>query len=157
MGGDYFDELRNPEIIMNDDSEINDYDLDFSNDADELTITSPAAERLLGGDDGYQTYGCEQRGSMTNRTDTLSEIDSRPSEAIPVKEVASPIDSTRPVLPQLFGLGGQTEPTQAQTERKRSIVEKDSQFESLVRDFLHELKALKNTVSTMEAKHEKQV
>ena len=53
---------------------------------------------------------------MTNRTNTLSEIDSRPSEAIPVKEVASPIDSTRPVRPQLLGLGGQTEPTQAQTD-----------------------------------------
>ena len=57
---------------------------------------------------------------MTERTDTLSEIDSRPSEAIPVQKVASPIDSTRPVLPQLFGLGGQTEPLQAQTEVKRS-------------------------------------
>ena len=55
---------------------MHDYDLDMSNDADELPITSPAAAHLFGGDDGYQTYGREQQGSMTNRTDTLSEIDS---------------------------------------------------------------------------------
>ena len=67
LEGDYFDELRSPEIIMNDDLCINDYDLDMSNDVDELPITSPAAARLFGGDDGYQTYGREQRGSMTNR------------------------------------------------------------------------------------------
>ena len=93
---------------------------------------------------------------MTNRTGTLSEMDSQPSEAIPVQKVASPIDSTRPILPQLFGLGGQTE-IQTQTEMERSIVEKDSQLESLARNPLIELKALKNTVSTMGAKHEKQV
>ena len=63
---------------------------------------------------------------MTIGTDTLSEIDSRPSEAIPVKEMASPIDSTRHVLPQLFGLCGQTEATQAQTEVKGGKIEKDS-------------------------------
>ena len=45
---------------------MNDYELDMSNDADELPITSPAAARLFGGDDGYQTYGREQRGSMTD-------------------------------------------------------------------------------------------
>ena len=38
MEGDYFDELRSPEIIMNDDSGINDYDLDMSNAADELPL-----------------------------------------------------------------------------------------------------------------------
>ena len=59
MEGDYFDELRSSEIIVNDDSGINDYDLDMSNDADELpiSITSSATSRLFGGDDGYQTYG----------------------------------------------------------------------------------------------------
>ena len=96
---------------MNDD---NDYDLDMSNDADEHPVTSPAAARLSGGDDGYQTYVREQRGSMRIGTDTLSEIDSRPCETIPVKEMASTIDSTRHVLSQFFGLGGQTEPLQAQ-------------------------------------------
>ena len=40
---------------------------------------------------------------------------------------------------------------------ERGKIEKDSQFESLARDLLHELGALKTTVSTMEAKHEKQV
>ena len=38
LEGDYFDELRSPEIIMNDDLCINDYDLDMSNEADELAI-----------------------------------------------------------------------------------------------------------------------
>ena len=41
--------------------------------------------------------------------DTSSKIDSRSSEAIPVKEMANPIDSTRRDLPHIFGLGGQTE------------------------------------------------
>ena len=59
MEGDYFDALRSPAIISNDDVCINDYDLDMSDDADELPITSPAAERPFGGDDGYQTYGRE--------------------------------------------------------------------------------------------------
>ena len=81
----------------------------MSNDVDEHLVTSPAAAHLLGGDDSYQTYVREQRGSMTKYvkigTDTLSEIDSRPSEATPVKEMASPVDSTRHILPQLFGLG----------------------------------------------------
>ena len=70
---------------------------------------------------------------MTDRTDTLSEIDSRPSEAIPVQKVASLIDSTRPVLPQLFGLGGQTELLQAQTEIKRGRIEKKTPTSSLWR------------------------
>ena len=74
---------------MNDGSGIHDYDLDMSHDVGMPPITSPAAARLFGGDDGYQTYGREQRGSMTNTTDTLSEINSRPSEAIPVQKVAS--------------------------------------------------------------------
>ena len=42
---------------------------------------------------------------MTIETDTLSEIDSRPSETIPVKEMANPVESTRHVFPQDFGLG----------------------------------------------------
>ena len=139
MEGDYFDELRGPEIIMDDDLCDNDYDLDMSNDADEHSVTSQVAARLFGGDDGYQTYVREQRGSMTIGTDTLSEIDSRSSEAIPLKEMASPVDSTLRVLPQLVGLGGQTEPLQAQTETNRGITEKESPLESLARGLLTEL------------------
>ena len=56
LEGDYFNELRSPEIIMNDDSCDNDFNLDMSNDSDEHPVTSPAAARLSGGDDGYQTY-----------------------------------------------------------------------------------------------------
>ena len=99
---------------MNDDFYDNDYDLDMGVDIDEHPVTTLAAERLFGGEDGFLTYGREQRGSMTNITETLPEIDSRASEAISVEEVASPIDSTRPVLPQLFGLSGQNEQLQAQ-------------------------------------------
>ena len=95
---------------------------------------------------------------MTKGADTFSEIDSRLYEATPVKEVASPIDSTRQVLPQLFGLGGQTEPTQAQTggEARRGR-EGLSRFESLARDLLHELNAMKNDMRNLSVKHEKQV
>ena len=143
LEGDYFDELRSPEIITNDGSCMNDNDLDMSDHADALHITSPAAERLFGGIGGCQTYGRDQRRSMTNRTDVFSETDSRLSEAILVQKVASPIDSTRPVPSQLFGLGGQTEPLQAQTEVKRGRVEKDFHFESLARDLILELKAMK--------------
>ena len=133
LEGDYFDELRTTQTNMNDDFCDNDYDLDMSDHADELPITSPAAARLFGGIGGYQIYGREQRGSMTKGTVTFSDIDSRLYEATPFKEVASPIDSTRPVLPQLFGLGGQTESTQAQTEMKRGEIEKDSPSSSLWR------------------------
>ena len=76
---------------MNDDFCDNDYDLDMSNDADEHPVTSPSAARHFGGEDGYQTYMREQRGSTTIFADMLSEIDSRPSETIPVKEMATPI------------------------------------------------------------------
>ena len=114
--GDYFYELKSSEIItshMPDDVCTNDYDLDMSAHVDALAIASPAAERLFGGMASWQlskfrlmTASSVQRRSMTDRTDTLSEIDSRPSEAIPVQKVASPIASTRPVLPQFFGLSG---------------------------------------------------
>ena len=63
-------------------------------------MTSPAAERLFGGDAGYQTYGREQRGSMANKTDTLSEIDLRPCtiRGDPGSEGGEPdrFDATRP-------------------------------------------------------------
>ena len=115
LKGDYFDELRTTQTNMNDDFCDNDYDLDMSDHADELPITSPAAARLFA-DIGEAT---RTKGSITKGTDTFSEIDSRLYEVTPVKEVASPIDSTRPVLPQLFGLGGQTEPTQAKMQARQ--------------------------------------
>ena len=59
LEGDYFDELRSPEIIMTYDFTMTDYKLDMSNDADEQPVISPAAARLFGGDDGYQNYGRE--------------------------------------------------------------------------------------------------
>ena len=40
---------------------------------------------------------------------------------------------------------------------KQSKFETKSRFESLARDLSHELKAMKNSVATMEARHEKQI
>ena len=48
MEGDYFDELRRTQTIMNDDSYMANYDLDMSDHVDELPITSPAVERSIG-------------------------------------------------------------------------------------------------------------
>ena len=71
-------------------------------------------------------------------------------------EIPSRCSSQR-VHPKLFGLGGQTGPPQAQSEVKRSTTEKELQLESLARDLLSKLKAMKITVSSMEATHEKEV
>ena len=50
----------------------------------------------------------------------LAEIESRSFEAKPVKEMATPIESTQRSHPQLFGLGGQTGPLQAKSEMDQS-------------------------------------
>ena len=65
-------------------------DLDMSDHVDAPPSPSPSAERLFGGLDGYLIYGREQRRSMTERTDMLSEIDSRPPEAILGSESGEP-------------------------------------------------------------------
>ena len=90
-------------------------------------------------------------------TDMIAEIESRSFQANPVKEMATPIESTQRFHPHLFGLGGQTGPPQAQSEVKRSTTEKELQLESLARDLLSELRVLKSTVSSMEATHEMEV
>ena len=154
---DYFNELSSPEIIKRDDFCDNDYDLDLSEDDVERAEITPAAERLSGGADRFQIYGREQRGSATKSTDMIAEIESRSFDAKPVKEMAIPIESTRQGLPQLFGLYGQTGPPQAQSEVEPSTTEKELQIQSLARDLLSELKALKITVSSMKATHEKEV
>ena len=89
--------------------------------------------------------------------DTLPKFTSRSSEAIPVKEMATPIDSTRRVLPQCFSLDGQTEATQAHEEMKRGEVEKDFKFESLARDLFNELNSMKRDMRKLSANHERQV
>ena len=86
---------------------------------DEHPVATPAAERHIGGDGTFLTYGRGQRESMTDIIDTLPEIDSGAFEAIPVLEMATPIESTRQALPQLFGLGGQTGHLQAKSEMKQ--------------------------------------
>ena len=155
--GDYSDELKRLETFVKGEFTDNDYDLEMSEDGDERAEISPAAERLSGGADRFQIYGREQRGSATMSTDMLAEIESRSFDANPVKEMATPIESTRRGLPQLFGLDGQTGPPQAQSEVKQSTTEKELQLQSLAHDLLSELKALKSTVYSMEATHEKEV
>ena len=120
-GDDYFNQLSSPELVENDVSEDDDYDLDPDSDVNERPVTTPAAERVFGGADNFQTYGREQREPMTNITDTLPEAVSRSFEAMPVLEMATPIESTRQDLPQLFGLDGQTGPLQAQSEVERGV------------------------------------
>ena len=105
---DYFNQLRSPEMIANDDVEDNDYDLEYDSDVDKVPETTPAAERLLGGADSFQNYMREQRESTTRSSDMLAEIEPRPFETIPTKEMATPIESMRRVHPKLFGLGNQT-------------------------------------------------
>ena len=89
--------------------------------------------------------------------DTLPEFTQRSFEAIPVEEMATPIDSTRRVPPQFFSLDGQTEATQAHEEMKLGEVEKDLKCESLARDLFNELDAMKSDMKKFSAYHERQV
>ena len=154
---DYFNELSSPELVVKDDFVDNDYDLKYDSDVDKIPVTTPAAERLSGGADSFQTYMREQRESTTRSSDRLAEIEPRTFDTIPIKEVATPIESTRRVHPMHFGLGGQTGPPQAQSEVKRCTTERELQLESVARDLLSKLRAMEITVSSMEATHEKEV
>ena len=154
---DYFNELSSPELVVKDDFVDNDYDLKYDSDVDKIPVTTPAAERLLGGADSFQTYMREQRESTTRSSDRLAEIETRAFDTIPIKEVATPIESTRRGLPQLFGLGGLTGPPQAQSEVERCTTERELQLESVARDLLSKLKAMEITVSSMKATHAKEV
>ena len=131
---DYFKGLRSPEITTNDDFCDNDYELGDDNDADKIPVTGPSAELPLG-DDSFQAFLSEQRGYPSMDPDAIRKFTSRLPETKPVKEMATPIDSTRRGLPQIFRLDGQTEATQAHGETKRGEVEKDFTFESLARDY----------------------
>ena len=52
---DYSGKLRRLETRNNNDFDMNDYDLEVSEDVDEHPVTTPAAERLSGGEDNFQT------------------------------------------------------------------------------------------------------
>ena len=67
--GDYSDELKRLETFMNDDFLDTDYNLELGEDDYERAVTTPVAERLLGGADSFQKYGREQRESTTSITD----------------------------------------------------------------------------------------
>ena len=103
---DYFNELSSPELVVKDDFVDNDYDLKYDSEVDKIPVTTPAAERLSGGADSLLTYMREQRESTTRSSDRLAEIEPRTFDTIPIKEVATPIESTRRGPPQLFGLDG---------------------------------------------------
>ena len=72
---------------------------------------------------------------MTEKTDKHSEFDSRSPEAIPVQEVASPIESTPPVFPQRLRLNSQTEHSQAEEMKEAELLKKVLDFEESKRDF----------------------
>jgi hypothetical protein len=154
---DYFNELSSPEIIKRDDFCDDDYDVDYDIDDDEVPVANPSAERQFGDDGDFQSYVREQRGYPSMDPNRVPKIKSRSFESIPVKEMATPIDSARRGLPQLFGLDGQTGPPQAQPEVERSINEKESQLESLVRSLLIEMNAMKTVMRNGFAKHERQI
>ena len=154
---DYFNELSSPEIIKRDDFCDNDYDVDYDTDDDEVPVANPSAERQFGDDGDFQSYVREQRGYPSMDPNRVPKIKSRSFESIPVKEMATPIDSTRRGLPHLFRLDGQTEATQAHEEMKRGEVEKDFNFESLARDLFDELGTIKSNMKKMSAYHERQL
>ena len=154
---DYFNELSSPEIIKRDDFCDDDYDVDYDIDDDEVPVANPSAERQFGEDGDFQSYVREQRGYPSMDPNRVPKIKSRSFESIPVKEMATPIDSTRQGLPHLFRLDGQTEATQAHEEMKRGEVEKDFNFESLARDLFDELGTIKSNMKKMSAYHERQL
>ena len=69
---------------------------------------SAASARQFGDSGNHMIVACEKRLSITNKINTHGNFDSRLLQAISVKEVASQIEQTSLVLPQLFRLDGQT-------------------------------------------------
>ena len=154
---DYFNELRSPEIIKKGHLCDDDYDLEYDSDVDKVPETTPAAERLLGGADSFQNYMREQRESTTRSSDILAEIEPRPFETIPTKEMANENEPTPPVLPKIFQLNGQIGHLQADQAEQAEEFEKESEFEYWTDNLSHEMKAIQNFVSTIGAMHEKKI
>jgi hypothetical protein len=154
---DYFNELRSPEIIKKGHLCDDDYDLEYDSDVDKVPETTPAAERLLGGADSFQNYMREQRESTTRSSDILAEIEPRPFETIPTKEMANENEPTPPVLPKIFQLNGQIGHLQADQAEQAEEFENKSEFEYLTDNLSHEMKAMQNVVSTIGAMHEKKI
>ena len=121
------------------------------------SATGSAEERKLGDSGNFKIMACEERRSSTSKIDTYGEFDLRSVQAMPVNEVANQNEPTPPVLPQLFRLVGQIGHLQAEQAERVEKFEKESEFEYLNDNLSHELEAIKNSVSTMGAMHEKQI
>ena len=72
---------------------------------------------------------------MTDKIDTHGESDSRSVQAIPVKRVASQIEPTPPVLPQLSRLVGQSGHLQADGMKEADLRKKVLECEDSNRSF----------------------
>ena len=126
----------------------------------EATTIPTSAERVYGlwaGNGGVMTMAGEERRSITDKIDKYSEFDRRSAQTIAVEEMAIQNEPTRSVLTQLFRLDGQTGHLQAYQAERAEEFEKESEYGYLTDKLSHEMKAKKNSVSTMRAKHEKQI
>ena len=94
---------------------------------------------------------------LTASTSTAASRSKVESPTTSFSNGSSKIDAMPNVPDQDFGEDGQTEYRHAGKEAKQSKVEKESKFESLARDLLLELKGMKDSVTTMEAKHGMQI
>ena len=99
----------------------------------------------------YMTLGREQRRSMTERTDTNGEFESRSPQAMRVKEVASAIEPTPNILPHLFRQSGQTEHRQAEEIKEAEMRKKVLEFEESKRDFESKMMAMKQDAAVARA------
>ena len=85
---DYFDELDSPNPFVFKKFEVEDNNSDQADASSPSPRSSSPTERLFGDVGDYMTLGRDQRRSMTERTDTHSEFESRSPQAMPVKEVS---------------------------------------------------------------------
>ena len=121
------------------------------------SATGSAEERHYGDDGNFKLMAGEERRSITDKIDKYSEFDRRSAQTIAVEEMAIQNEPTRSVLTKLFRLDGQTGHLQAYQAERAEEFEKESEYGYLTDKLSHEMKAKKNSVSTMRAKHEKQI
>ena len=129
----------------------------FTSAASSWLSSGKSAERQFGDNRNKKFMAREERRSMTSKIDTHGEFDSRSLQVMPVKEVAYENEPTPPVLPPLFRLDGQTGYLQAEQAEQAEEFEKESRVEYLADVLSHEMKAMKSFVTTMGARHEKQI
>ena len=138
---------------------VADYAAGFMSAASSWLSSGKSAERQFGDNGNKKCMAREERRSTTSKIDTHGEFDSLSLQVMPVKKVAYENEPTPPVavLPQLFRLDGQTGDLQAEQAEQVEEFEKESRVEYLADVLSHEMKAIKSFVTTMEARHEKQI